>query len=182
LEGNNWHDNTWGNCLCDKCKGIEGKNLLGNILMQVREELCSEADRLRLFVPSPSSRFFPQVSQFLKLKGIPLDNKGKELFSKTGNLDILLARGFDIPKAVAMGWGDIGITGLDTLHETQTGVIVLCNLGIRFSEVIIARPYPKRSKKSRSMENENFKTMIYRGFLNFLFLKYAIWGPFSDRV
>ena len=34
-----WHDNTWGNCECYRCRGIEGKNLLGKALMQVREEL-----------------------------------------------------------------------------------------------------------------------------------------------
>lgn len=39
VEGNNWHDNNWGDCSCPKCSGIEGKNRLGKILMQVREEL-----------------------------------------------------------------------------------------------------------------------------------------------
>ena len=39
IEGNSWHDNIWGDCLCDKCKGIEGQNLLGKILMEVRREL-----------------------------------------------------------------------------------------------------------------------------------------------
>ena len=36
-----WHDNYWGNCECDKCKNIEGKNTLGKILMRIREELIS---------------------------------------------------------------------------------------------------------------------------------------------
>lgn len=39
IEGNWWHDNTWGDCLCDKCKDIEGKNMLGKLLMKVRSEL-----------------------------------------------------------------------------------------------------------------------------------------------
>jgi ribA/ribD-fused uncharacterized protein len=38
IEGNHWHDNTWGDCHCDKCKKIEGKNILGKLLMKVREE------------------------------------------------------------------------------------------------------------------------------------------------
>ena len=38
-EGNWWHDNVWGNCHCDKCRGIEGQNLLGKTLMRVRVEL-----------------------------------------------------------------------------------------------------------------------------------------------
>lgn len=39
VEGNYWHDNLWGSCGCGKCKD-KGKNLLGRLLMQVREELA----------------------------------------------------------------------------------------------------------------------------------------------
>lgn len=38
-EGNNWHDNYWGNCYCKKCKDIEGRNRLGKYLMSIRKEL-----------------------------------------------------------------------------------------------------------------------------------------------
>ena len=31
-----WHDNIWGNCNCEKCKDIEGQNLLGKALMEAR--------------------------------------------------------------------------------------------------------------------------------------------------
>jgi ribA/ribD-fused uncharacterized protein len=37
-----WHDNYWGNCSCEKCKNIKGKNILGKILMRVREELRND--------------------------------------------------------------------------------------------------------------------------------------------
>jgi len=37
VEGNYWHDNVWGNCLCPKCVDIEGQNLLGYLLMETRE-------------------------------------------------------------------------------------------------------------------------------------------------
>jgi len=39
VEGNKWHDNEWGNCTCRKCLHITGRNILGKILMQVRENL-----------------------------------------------------------------------------------------------------------------------------------------------
>lgn len=42
IEGNWWDDNTWGDCYCNKCKNIEGRNLLGLILMKIREELKNE--------------------------------------------------------------------------------------------------------------------------------------------
>ena len=38
IEGNNWHDNYWGVCTCDKCERISGKNMLGKILMEIRNE------------------------------------------------------------------------------------------------------------------------------------------------
>lgn len=38
IEGNYWHDNFWGVCSCNKC-GKRGKNMLGRILMQERENL-----------------------------------------------------------------------------------------------------------------------------------------------
>ena len=39
IESNTWHDNYWGDCKCEKCKDIKGENKLGQLLMQVREEL-----------------------------------------------------------------------------------------------------------------------------------------------
>ncbi|MBP3491323.1 NADAR family protein [bacterium] len=39
IEGNRWHDNFWGNCICKKCEAIEGKNMLGKLLMKLRREL-----------------------------------------------------------------------------------------------------------------------------------------------
>ena len=42
IEGNSWHDNTWGSCFCPKCADIAGKNWLGEILMERRKELVSD--------------------------------------------------------------------------------------------------------------------------------------------
>lgn len=38
VEYNTWHDNFWGQCTCDRCRGkIEGQNHLGKILMKLRD-------------------------------------------------------------------------------------------------------------------------------------------------
>ena len=42
IEGNYWHDNTWGDCKCPRCLTIDGKNWLGTLLMDVRRELKNE--------------------------------------------------------------------------------------------------------------------------------------------
>lgn len=39
IEGNNWHDNHFGDCRCAKCKNIVGENVLGKTLMKIRNEL-----------------------------------------------------------------------------------------------------------------------------------------------
>lgn len=37
VEGTTWHDNEWGDCSCPKCANIPGKNMLGKMLMDLRD-------------------------------------------------------------------------------------------------------------------------------------------------
>ncbi len=39
VEGNRWHDNFWGDCRCQRCSKRNGSNVLGNLLMEIREML-----------------------------------------------------------------------------------------------------------------------------------------------
>lgn len=39
VEGNTWHDNIWGVCVCPDCEHIRGQNFLGQLLMGVRAQL-----------------------------------------------------------------------------------------------------------------------------------------------
>lgn len=41
VEWNTWHDRVWGRCTCGRCRG-QGRNLLGQALMLIREELRAE--------------------------------------------------------------------------------------------------------------------------------------------
>ena len=38
VEGNDWHDQYWGDCHCGHCNG-PGENMLGELLMTLRDEL-----------------------------------------------------------------------------------------------------------------------------------------------
>ena len=41
VEGNHWHDNFWGTCMCDRlepCK-YHGKNMLGKLIMEIRDKI-----------------------------------------------------------------------------------------------------------------------------------------------
>lgn len=42
VEGNWWHDNYWGQCYCDRHRTIPGKNMLGRLLMRIRDQLLKE--------------------------------------------------------------------------------------------------------------------------------------------
>jgi len=37
IEGNRWHDQFWGDCICPRCKDTPGENHLGRILMELRD-------------------------------------------------------------------------------------------------------------------------------------------------
>ncbi|BBZ42632.1 hypothetical protein MCNS_56950 [Mycobacterium conspicuum] len=41
VEGNDWHDQTWGSCRCAAHRAVPGANALGVILMSVRMRLES---------------------------------------------------------------------------------------------------------------------------------------------
>jgi hypothetical protein len=45
VEGNDFHDNVWGNCTCPRCKDIEGENRLGRALMDLREEFQNRSQK-----------------------------------------------------------------------------------------------------------------------------------------
>ena len=38
-EGNDWHDNYWGDCHCSECSSSPGVNKLGQLLMELRDKL-----------------------------------------------------------------------------------------------------------------------------------------------
>lgn len=41
IEFNNWHDCTWGHCVCKNCEAKYKRNLLGKLLITIREDLRS---------------------------------------------------------------------------------------------------------------------------------------------
>jgi ribA/ribD-fused uncharacterized protein len=44
IEGNYWHDNYWGDCVCERCSEIPGKNMLGEELMMLREAYSAKTE------------------------------------------------------------------------------------------------------------------------------------------
>lgn len=48
VEYNHWHDNFWGQCICENCEDVVGENHLGRILMSIREHLGSLYDSINV--------------------------------------------------------------------------------------------------------------------------------------
>lgn len=44
IEKNKWHDNFWGTCDCRSHKDKVGKNVLGKLLMKIRDEILKESN------------------------------------------------------------------------------------------------------------------------------------------
>jgi ribA/ribD-fused uncharacterized protein len=80
IEGNWWHDGTWGHCygqefkddpkdyvnqFCEKCEGKLGQNLLGKILMQVRQEIVSDTVTETIYQVQSYSEHHKEWNQFL---------------------------------------------------------------------------------------------------------------------
>jgi ribA/ribD-fused uncharacterized protein len=54
VEGNYWHDNFFGDCLCSECEGIPGQNHLGRLLEKIRNGSITPPSRQPSVDPSTS--------------------------------------------------------------------------------------------------------------------------------
>ncbi len=69
VEGNRWHDNKWGKCRCDKCRNKEAQNLLGKLLMKIRQE----------FIETPHTYIMPASTE-RDLEGYVSELRARDLF------------------------------------------------------------------------------------------------------
>ena len=63
IEGNNWHDNYWGDCKCVACLNNKGDNKLGIILMDVRDFFFKQKENINY---EKTLEIGNQVKDFLK--------------------------------------------------------------------------------------------------------------------
>ncbi|TGC08169.1 ATP phosphoribosyltransferase [Methanolobus halotolerans] len=97
---------------------------------------------IRIAIPNKGRLHDPTVS-LLKEAGLPLLEGGtRKLFAKTTDPEItyLFARAADIPEYVQDGAADVGVTGLDLIHETKSDVEVLLDLNFGRANLVLAVP------------------------------------------
>jgi ATP phosphoribosyltransferase len=115
---------------------------------------------LRLAVPS-KGRIAQPVLELLEKSGLHMANGGdRRLIAKTCDpqVEILYARPIDIPAYVANGAADLGITGIDMVHERRADVLELLDLGIGKARLVLAVPEDTDITSIRDLEGARIAT------------------------
>lgn len=97
---------------------------------------------IRIAIPNKGRLHDPTIS-LLREAGLPVLESGtRKLFAKTTDPEItyLFARAADIPEYVQDGAADVGITGLDLIHETDAQVEILLDLKFGSANLVLAVP------------------------------------------
>jgi ATP phosphoribosyltransferase len=103
---------------------------------------------IRLGVPS-KGRLMEKTFQWFGARGITLSRAGSEreyagLVRGAGDVELILLSAGEIPRELAAGRIDLGVTGTDLVRETlaewQTRVDTLCELGFGHADLVLAVP------------------------------------------
>lgn len=80
--------------------------------------------------------------ELLRSAGIKVESEGRRLIASTNREDIavLFARARDIPEYVYKGAAQVGITGLDMVHEAGVSVETLLKLDFGKAKIVVAAP------------------------------------------
>lgn len=101
----------------------------------------------------PKGRLLPEVAELLEKAGFPgagelrsEEDRRLIIDAPGGELRYLLARPSDVVTYVREGAADLGLTGKDTLLESEGGVYELLDLHIGFCRLVVAGPQPAKRK------------------------------------
>jgi ATP phosphoribosyltransferase len=90
--------------------------------------------------------------KLLNEAGIKVES-GRQLFCKSGGVEVLFVRANDIPEYVQDGAADLGITGIDMVEEAGAKVDILLKLGFGYSRLVVAAPNKSGIKKAGDIKN-----------------------------
>ena len=115
---------------------------------------------IRIAIPNKGRLHDPTVS-LLKEAGLPvLEGGARKLFAKTTDPDItiLFARAADIPEYIQDGAADVGITGLDLIHDTNVSVELMLDLKFGGASLVLAVPADSNIQSSEDLEGMRVAT------------------------
>ncbi|RTZ61560.1 MAG: ATP phosphoribosyltransferase [Gammaproteobacteria bacterium] len=94
----------------------------------------------KLVLALPKGRLLKEVSDLLLSANLidkPIE-EGRKLVLETERFKILLAKPKDVPMLVESGFADVGVSGWDTIWESQREVLEILDLKVGFCRICIA--------------------------------------------
>lgn len=104
--------------------------------------LKSNPSQMRIAVPNKGRLYDPTID-LLERAGLHVtDGTDRRLYAETVDPDVtlLFVRAADVPAYVADGAADMGITGLDQVHESGVDLVDLLDLGFGECRLVLAAP------------------------------------------
>ncbi|MFH1125888.1 MAG: ATP phosphoribosyltransferase [Candidatus Altiarchaeota archaeon] len=106
---------------------------------------------IKIAIPNKGRLSEPSL-RLLNESGVKVES-GRQLFCKSGDIEILFVRAADIPEYVQSGAADLGITGVDMIKETDARVNILLKLGFGSSRLVVAAPKNSSINTKRDIKN-----------------------------
>jgi len=113
----------------------------------------------KLVLALPKGRLFKESVKLLMKAGLlekPLE-EGRKLVLETDKFKILLAKPKDVPTLVESGLADLGISGFDTIWESQKEVYQLLDLKIGYCRICVAG-FPQKGEEYKKLSSIRIAT------------------------
>lgn len=113
------------------------------------------ADRV-MRVAVPKGSLFPESLELLTQAGLDttgLDNPGRHLRVRNGDVEFIIVRATDAPTFTAYGGADCAISGKDTLVEAGLDLIELVDLKFGGCRFVVAEPEEAAAQVEESYRN-----------------------------
>lgn len=119
----------------------------------------AKGDRLRIALQS-NGRLTHESSEILRHAGLEFEEHDRRLMAPCRNfdLDILFVRDDDIPAYVQDGVVDLGIVGLNVVHETGARVEAVRHLGFGYCSLVIAVPQTSPVREVAGLAGQRIAT------------------------
>ncbi|MCD1294502.1 ATP phosphoribosyltransferase [Methanocella sp. CWC-04] len=115
---------------------------------------------VRIALPNKGRVYEPIMNIFEQAGLHIIDHSDRSLFAKTvdDEITLLFARSRDIPEYVEYGAADMGITGVDFIHESGCDIEVLLDMGMGRADLVVAVPDDSDIEKIEDLEGKKIAT------------------------
>ncbi|HUY84899.1 MAG TPA: ATP phosphoribosyltransferase [Candidatus Dormibacteraeota bacterium] len=150
------------------------------------KSVISEVGKAKLILVPKGDDSVPCLQAFQKAIGIAVPEfVGRKLEVKAGRRTFLKVKGRDIPRLIAAGYGDVGLTGSDSCEEyissLKTASVAYQAFGPSMCRFALLAPLETAAATRRRLKNKTLGTPVATSFPNLL-RKCAIGSDLSLAV